>query len=276
MSTQFDLHSHSTASDGSLSPTELIHQAHQAGVDVLALTDHDSTEGLDEARQAARGCNMGFIPGIELSVMWGGQTIHIVGLRLDEHNEALQQGLLGMRRFRDWRAEEMGRRLEQHGIHGVFEDARTRAGGSIISRTHFAQVLVERGLAKDTQQVFKRFLRSGKPGYVKGEWASLEEGMGWLLAAGAEPVLAHPARYKMTMTKLRKLTQAFIELGGVALEVVSGSHSRDDIYKIAQLCRQTKLWASVGSDYHGPHSPWIQLGRLPPLPDDCKPVWQRW
>lgn len=276
MSLLHDLHTHSTASDGTLAPAELVRRAAEAGVDVLALTDHDETCGLAEAATAARRYGIGFVPGAEISVTWNGMTIHIVGLHIRADAPALQAGLAKLREFRNWRAEEMGRRLAKAGITGAYEDARARAGGRIVSRTHFAQFLVANGHAKDLRQVFRKFLKRGKPGHVPGQWASLEEAVGWIRAAGGVAVLAHPARYDLTMTRLRKLAGTFVEAGGGAIEVVSGSHSRDDCFKMAQLARQFDLPASAGSDYHGPEHPWIELGRLPPLPDGCTPVWEGW
>jgi predicted metal-dependent phosphoesterase TrpH len=273
---RYDLHSHSTASDGTLSPTALVERAHANGVNVLALTDHDVTAGLDEAQSAADALSLKLVPGIEISVSWGSQTIHILGLNIDPANEALQIGLTNMRKFRDWRAEEIGRDLERHGITGAYIGAMKYAAGSIISRTHFARFLIEHGHAQDMQQVFKRFLVRGKPGYVEGEWASLEEALGWIHAAGGEAVVAHPARYKLSATHLRRLLTVFKEHGGTAIEVVSGSHGRDECRNMAEYARQFSLFASAGSDYHGPINPWMELGKLPELPSGCIPIWERW
>ncbi|MEO5702593.1 MAG: PHP domain-containing protein, partial [Gammaproteobacteria bacterium] len=210
------------------------------------------------------------------SVSWGSQTIHILGLNIDPANEALQTGLTNMRKFRDWRAEEIGRGLEQHGIADAYIGARKYAAGVSVSRTHFARFLVEHGHAQDVQQVFKRFLVRGKPGYVEGEWASLEAALGWIHAAGGEAVIAHPARCKLAATHLRRLLTAFKEQGGAAIEVVSGSHSRDECRHMGDYARQFNLLSSAGSDYHGPLNPWLELGRLPELPSGCTPIWERW
>jgi predicted metal-dependent phosphoesterase TrpH len=271
-----DLHTHSLASDGTLSPTQLVDHAARQGVQVLALTDHDETAGIAEASQAAARHGIQLVPGVEVSVTWNHLTVHIVGLGIDPEDPGLAAGLGGLREFRDWRAEEIGRRLEKSGITGTFEAAREKVQGSIISRTHFAHVLAERGHAKSLRHVFKKFLVKGKPGYVPGQWASLEEAVGWIRGAGGEAVIAHPARYRMTGTRLRRLIEAFRECGGAGIEVISGSHSRDDCYTMARYAQQAGLKASSGSDYHGPENPWIELGALPALPDGCVPIWGEW
>lgn len=276
MTRHYDLHSHSLASDGTLSPTELVKWAANAGVDVLALTDHDETGGIVEASAAARAEGIVLVPGVEISVTWQKQTVHIVGLHINIESSPLQQGLARLREFRCWRAEEMGHRLAKHGIHGAWEAAQRLAHGRIISRTHFAHFLVEQGRARTVRDVFKTYLKPNKPGYVPGEWASLEEVVGWIRDAGGQAVLAHPARYAMTATRRRKLIAEFVELGGEGLEVVSGSHSRGDNFSMAQLARYFGLKASAGSDFHGPENPWVMLGRLEPLPDGCVPIWADW
>ncbi len=269
----FDLHSHSTASDGTLSPTELVNRAHDLGVEALALTDHDTTTGLAEAREAA-GDKLKLINGIEVSVSWNGQTIHIVGLGLDPENAELQAGLTRLCEYREWRAEEIGRRLEKKRIPGAFEGANTYVKGGLVSRTHFARFLVEKGYAETVGKVFKHYLVRGKPGYVPGKWADLEEAVGWIKGAGGLAVVAHPARYRITASRLRALLGEFRECGGVAMEVVSGSHSKDDCLNMARHAARQELFASQGSDYHGPHNPWIELGRLREMPQGCRPVWE--
>jgi len=274
MMIQHDLHSHSLASDGTLSPADLVRAAGDAGVNVLALTDHDTTDGLEEAVRQAGPAGLRLIPGVEISVSWESLTIHILGLNIDPHCEVLQAGLSGLRTFRDWRATEIGRRLERAGIPGAYAGACELSRGRIVSRTHFAQYLVASGHARSVAQVFKRFLVHGKPGYVAGQWARLEDALGWIAAAGGLPVIAHPARYPMTGSKLRRLVGEFRELGGVGMEVVSGCHSRDDINAMAGCARSMGLLASRGSDYHGPENPWVQLGQLAELPVGCRPVWE--
>jgi predicted metal-dependent phosphoesterase TrpH len=259
-----------------LSPSELVVRAATNGVQVLALTDHDVTDGVPEAQAAAERAGITLVPGVEISVTWGAQTVHVVGLQIDINSPELQNGLARLREFRDWRAEEIGRRLAKAGIPGAIEDARRRALRSLVSRTHFAQFLVAAGYAADVRSVFKKYLVRGKPGYVPGAWAGLEEAIGWIRSAGGQAVLAHPARYKVTATRLKKLLGEFCDAGGAAIEVASGSHSRDDMFRFAQLARSYGLMASSGSDFHTAQNCYMDLGRLPPLPEECTPVWQVW
>ncbi|MAT66400.1 MAG: phosphatase [Gammaproteobacteria bacterium] len=276
MFTHYDLHTHSRQSDGTLTPTALVERAAAAGVEVLALTDHDTLSGIDEARSAARAAGIRLIPGVEISVTWNRQTIHVVALNVDPEAPELRAGLERLQEFRVWRAEEIGRQLAKAGIEGATEGARRHAQGVLISRTHFAHYLVEIGRAKDLRAVFRKFLVRNKPGHVSGQWAGLEEAVGWIRAAGGQAVIAHPARYRLTGSKLRRLIGEFRDCGGEGLEVVSGSHSQQDMHNMASLARQCGLLASRGSDYHGPENAWIELGRLPALPADLTPVWQAW
>lgn len=273
---QPDLHTHSTASDGTLSPADLTSCAVAAGVTLLALTDHDTTAGIAEAQAAAHRLGLFLLPGVEISVTWGERSVHILGLGVDPHAPMLQQGLARLRAYRMWRAEEIGRRLAREGIEGAHAGALAYSGGRLVARTHFARFLVSRGHADDVRGVFKHFLVRGKPGYVAGEWASLAEAVGWICGAGGQAVIAHPARYGLTRAKLLRLIGEFKELGGVGIEVVSGSHSRDDTFVFARHARENGLLASAGSDYHGPEAPWFELGKLPPLPDGCTPIWADW
>ncbi|MEJ2567086.1 MAG: PHP domain-containing protein [Gammaproteobacteria bacterium] len=273
---RYDLHSHSTASDGTASPRDVVRYAASQGVDVLALTDHDVTTGLAEAEQAAREAGVTLVSGVEISVSWGHQLLHIVGLGIDPGNEALQRGLAGLRDFRVWRAEEMGRRLEKRGIAGAYAGAQALATGPSIGRTHFARFLVAQGKAKDMQHAFDKYLKRGKPGHVPGQWASLPDTVGWIRAAGGQAVIAHPARYSLSAARFRELLSEFKELGGAALEVISGSHSRGAASALANYARLYELRASMGSDYHGPGQSYNVLGRLPELPAECVPVWTDW
>jgi hypothetical protein len=276
MALHYDLHSHSTASDGTMTPSELVAHAVQSGIDVLALTDHDTTKGIEEAQIAASNTSLTLISGAEISVTWNARTLHIVGLNMDINNPELQAGLASVLEFRDWRAHEISRRLAKNDINDAYEGALKYANGDVISRTHYARFLVEKGYCKNVRDVFKRYLVKGRPGYVSGDWASLEDAVGWITRAGGQAVIAHPARYNLTATKMRKLLGEYTECGGVGIEVISGSHSRDEIYTMANFARLHNLYASAGSDYHGPINPWIELGRIPKLPDGCKPIWELW
>jgi predicted metal-dependent phosphoesterase TrpH len=276
MSIIYDLHAHSTASDGTLSPAELMQHAHAAGVNVMALTDHDTTAGIAEARDTATQLGMEFIPGIELSVTWDNRTVHIVGLGIDENSEPIQAGIKKLMDFRQWRAEEIGRRLEKVGYPDMYEKAKAYSNGRLIGRVHFARALVAAGHADTVGAVFKKFLVGGKPGFVPGAWAELSDVVKWIREAGGRAIIAHPARYDMTRTKLRQLIADFKELGGEGFEVCSGSHSKDDVNTMAQHARDFDLLASAGSDFHGPENPWVNLGQLAPIPQGLKPVWHDW
>lgn len=272
----YDLHSHTTASDGTLTPQALVNAACKAGVDVLAITDHDSTAGLEEAHRAAQNLPLNVIDGCEISVTWSGSTVHIVGLNLDLAHQPLQQGLARLREHRKERARAIAADLEKHGIGGIYEKVVARVRGGLISRTHFAHELVALGKAASVREVFKKYLVRGKPGFVAGQWAQLEEAVDWITAAGGQAVIAHPARYRLTRSKLIRLIEAFRGCGGEAIEVVSGSHSRDESFTMARHARDFGLLASAGSDYHGPENPWVSLGDLPQLPQGCEPIWSSW
>lgn len=272
----YDLHTHSTASDGTLSPTDLVQRAKRAGVSVLALTDHDTTEGISEAVSEALRLGIELVPGVEISVTWEPYVIHVVGLGIDTGFGPLQQGLSRLREQREERAMEMGRRLLKDGIVDAYAGAKAFSNGRLISRTHFARFLVAKGYVEDMAKVFKKYLVRGKPGYVPGSWASLEEVVTWIRAAGGQPVIAHPARYPFTRTKLRRLLDEFVELGGDAIEVVSGNYTRDNRLTMARHAMDFELMGSVGSDFHSPEYSRIGLGRMLDLPDGVTPIWHDW
>lgn len=272
-----DLHSHSRVSDGTLAPAALVRLAHERGVKLLALTDHDHLGGLDEARREARRLEMGFVDGVEVSVSRGEETVHVVGLRIDPGHAALVDGLAATRGGRDARAREMGRLLAAVGIEGAYEGAlRHVSNPSMVGRTHFARFLVERGVCGDVREVFRRYLVEGKPGFVAHRWASLREAVGWIVDAGGVAVLAHPARYRLDATALDALIAEFRALGGVGIEVVCASHTRDDQRRFATIAKTHGLLGSRGSDFHGPGENRIEFGQLPPLPDGLVPVWHDW
>lgn len=278
----YDLHCHSNVSDGTLSPAELVARAAGRGIKVLALTDHDDVDGLDEARAAAAQHGMTFINGVEISVSWRNHTIHVVGLGIDPANPALQEGLRRVRSGRGARAQRMADELAKAGIGGTLEGAyRYAENPNMIGRTHFARYLVESGQCKDVKSVFSRYLAIGKPGYVPHQWAALAEVIGWIRGSGGVAVLAHPGRYmtgrkKMGGTMMRALLAEFVELGGQAVEVVSGSHTPEQYAEFARYAQEFGLLCSCGSDFHGPDESWRDLGRLPDFPLGCRPVWSLW
>ena len=271
-----DLHCHSNVSDGVLPPAEVVARAAANGVHVLALTDHDDVSGLTTARAAAAEMQMTLIPGVEISVSWGAQTVHIVGLRIDPLNPELAEGLLAIRRGRIERARRMSDDLTRHGIVGAYDGAYAVAvNKQMVGRTHFARWLVAQGHAPDLRSAFRRFLTRGNPGYVDHEWASLENAVRWIRASGGMAVIAHPGRYAFTARELHLLLDAFRALGGEGIEVITGSHHPSEYGKFADLARAFGLKASRGADFHAPGEG-VDIGRLPALPHYCKPVWQGW
>lgn len=274
---RYDLHCHSTCSDGLLAPGEVVRRAASRGVDVLALTDHDEIAGIAEARAAADDAGITLVAGAELSVSWEDVTIHVVALAFDPAHEGLARGLEQIRSGRDSRARRIAGSLADAGIRDAYEGARRYVTSErLISRTHFARFLVEAGYAREMKDVFSRYLTPGRPGYVPHAWAALEDAIGWIHAAGGLAVLAHPGRYKVTTTGLGRLLAEFRDCGGDAIEVLSPSHSAAQVEQFAACARNHGLAASCGSDYHGPGESWLDLGGLPPLPAGLDPVWKRW
>ncbi|MGE0800892.1 MAG: 3',5'-nucleoside bisphosphate phosphatase [Lautropia sp.] len=272
-----DLHCHSSVSDGTLAPREIVRRAHGNGVQLLALTDHDELGGLTDAADEAARLGLLFVPGVEVSVSWADETIHVVGLRVDPADPTLLDGLARIRAGRDSRAHEIGAALARAGIPGAYEGALKYVGNPrLISRSHFARFLVEAGACRDIREVFSTYLVQGKPGYVPHRWARLSEAVGWIRAAGGIAVLAHPARYRLDETGLWALVNEFREAGGQGIEVVSGSHTVADFGRFATWSRNFDLPASRGSDFHDPIESNYDLGRLPPLPDSLVPVWADW
>lgn len=271
-----DLHCHSNVSDGVLSPAEVVARAAANGVHVLALTDHDDVAGIAAARAAADEAGVTLIPGVEISVSWGGQTVHVVGLRIDAAHPELAAGLRDIRRGRIERARRMSEDLARSGIAGAYEGAYGFAvNKEMLGRTHFARWLVAQGYAPDMRTVFKRFLTRGHPGYVEHQWTSLENAVGWIRASGGMAVIAHPGRYAFNARELHLLLDAFRALGGEGIEVITGSHHPSEYGKFADLARAFGLKASRGADFHAPGEG-IDIGRLPALPHYCQPVWQGW
>jgi len=272
-----DLHCHSTSSDGALAPEDVARRARAGGVDVWALTDHDELSGLAEAREAAQGLGMHFITGVEISVTWAGRTVHIVGLAFDENNEILQAGLRATRSGRERRAQEMAEQLRSAGIEGAFEGALKYVGNpDLISRTHFARYLVERGVCPDISSVFKNYLTDGKPGFVPHRWAALNDAVQWIRGAGGVAVVAHPGRYDFSELELDVFLNEFKRVGGTGIEVVTGSHTPEEFERFARLAPRYGLLASRGSDFHAPGESATELGALPPLPSGLVPIWHDW
>jgi len=272
-----DLHCHSNVSDGTLDPAEIARRAKDKGVQLWALTDHDELAGLRLAGEAAAAVELPFVPGVEISVTWGDETLHMVGLRIDPDNPTLVDGLETTRSGRTRRARQMAAQLAEVGIDDAFEGALAYAGNpDLIGRTHFARYIVEVGRCDDVKEVFTKYLVAGKPGYVPVQWASLDEAMGWIAAAGGIAVIAHPGRYRLSEEQLRALFDAFKARGGQAIEVVTGSHSSEQFKRFARFAQQFGFLASRGSDFHGPKESRCELGSLPNLPDTVTPVWHDW
>ncbi len=270
-----DLHCHSNFSDGTLSPTELVTLAYHSGITDLALTDHDTLDGLAEAQSAATQRGITLINGIELSCTWENQLIHIVGLNIDPTNKALRSGVKNNKRRRLERAEAMFEDFEQHDIFLRESVASLLRERSVPTRPHFAQALVNQGYAKDKKQAFKRYLVRGKPGYIPMIWPDLEQIGGWIKAAGGIGVLAHPNRYKLTRTKLSRLISDMIKAGIEGMEVSTSTTDKQQLAMLADLAKQFGLCASLGSDFHSTDQPWARLGSAQDLAQELTPVWSK-
>ncbi|MGV8898185.1 MAG: 3',5'-nucleoside bisphosphate phosphatase [Burkholderiaceae bacterium] len=272
-----DLHCHSNVSDGLLTPEVLAARAKLNGVDLWALTDHDEVDGVAPARAAAAEHGLRFVAGVEISVTWAAQTVHIVGLQIDETNNALLQGLQSTRGGREPRAREIAAQLAEHGIADAYQGALQYVGNpDLISRTHFARYIVELGHQPDISAVFRHYLSEGKPGFVPHRWATLKDAVGWIRGAGGIAIVAHPGRYKYSALAFDAFLDEFKQLGGGAIEVVTGSHTKEQYPVYAKVAQDYGFLASRGSDFHGPHESRVDLGALPPLPIGVKPVWHDW
>ena len=271
---KIDLHCHTTASDGTLSPEQLIDLAVEREITTLAITDHDTTAGYEQVRDYAQQQDLQLIVGSEVSCQWRGQTIHIVGLDFDIDHPKLQAGLKHNRVKRWQRARQMDEKCQALKLEGVLDEMMPLQEDDMIGRNHFAEVLIRRKKVKNQQQAFDKFLKKGRPLYVEVDWPSLQEVVGWIKAAGGIAVIAHPRQYKMTSNKLNKMIADFIEAGGQALEVVNQPRANSDQIGMADRAVRFGLYASVGSDFHRPEHTWRGLGWLAPLPYKCQPVWQ--
>ena len=270
-----DLHCHSVVSDGTLTPEELAARAKANGVELWSLTDHDEIGGQHRAAAAARSQGMAYLTGTEISVTFAGNTVHIVGLGFDPDNTALAKGLAATRGGRGERAQEMAAQLAQVGIHGAYEGALKFVGNpELIPRTHFARFLVETQVCRDTNEVFRKYLTEGKPGYVPHRWATLGDAVRWITEAGGLAVIAHPARYKFTANEEYALFSEFKAHGGAGVEVVTGSHTAAEYVTYAAMAEEFGLAASRGSDFHSPDESHTDLGTLPYLPGHLTPIWE--
>jgi 3',5'-nucleoside bisphosphate phosphatase len=269
-----DFHCHSEMSDGLHPPRDVVRFAATNGVDVLALTDHDNIGGLAQAREAASEHGIRFIDGVEISVTWTSQTLHIVGVNIDPSEANLRAGLETIRSGRMQRAEKMAESLARIGIGGVLQGALSYAKNpDMIGRTHFARHLVEAGHVKDVKTVFKKYLVPGKPGYVSHEWASLGDAVRWIAGSGGIAIIAHPGRYDIGPNAMKRLLGEFKTLGGLGVEVVTSNHTAEHIERFTRLALEYEMLGSRGSDFHGDEDGRVQLGRVPPLPAQLKPVW---
>ncbi|HSI53315.1 MAG: 3',5'-nucleoside bisphosphate phosphatase [Ramlibacter sp.] len=270
-----DLHCHSVVSDGTLTPEALAARAAANGVELWSLTDHDEISGQHRAAAAARSHGMKYLTGTEISVTFADQTVHIIGLGFDADDPEMLRGLLQTRGGREARAREMAQGLAKVGIKDAYEGALQYVGNpELISRTHFARFLVESGVCRDTNEVFRRFLVEGKPGYVSHRWASLGPAVQWITRAGGMAVIAHPARYRFTPNEEFALFTEFKAHGGRGVEVVTGSHTAAEYVTYAEAAREYGMAASRGSDFHSPGESHTDLGQLPFLPGELTPVWE--
>lgn len=274
MSASIDLHSHSTASDGRLRPAALVARAAAQGVTTLALTDHDTTAGVPEAAAAAREAGIRLVPGVEISTTWARRDFHIVGLGVDTDHSGLQAALAEIRALRGQRARAIGDKLARHGMPGAHAGASALAGDAAVTRSHYASWLVAQGHVDTPNEAFHKWLRKSKPAGVSVRWLDMGEAVARIREAGGVAVLAHPLAYKLTGAWMRRVLGAFREAGGEAMEVACGTRPQSvDVARLAEWARRYQLLASQGSDFHHPDNPWLELGRLPPLPQDLTPVW---
>ena len=272
---KYDLHCHSYFSDGTLSPTQLVEHAKEREITHLALTDHDTLEGLVEAQAAADEQNIELINGIELSCTWEKQLLHVVGLNVDPSNSMLRKGVKQNQQRRLDRAEAMYEDFEQHDIFLRESVAQQILNRGVPTRPHFAQALVEAGYAKDKKQAFKRYLVRGKPGYIPMNWPGLDDIGEWVTAAGGVAVLAHPNRYKLTRTKLSRLISEMVPHGVTGIEVSTSTTDKQQSKMLGDLAMQFDLVSSIGSDFHSMDQPWARLGCAADLSKDLTPVWAK-
>lgn len=266
-----DLHTHSTFSDGTFSPSELIDYAILHNIKTLALTDHDTVDGVDILIEDAKNKNIEVLTGVELSINWHNKVIHVLGLNIDINDSSLKELLASQQALRTNRAYLIAELLEKAtGLTHVYEKALSFATGGLVARPHFAKVLIQEGICKDMKKAFSSYLKRGKSAYVNTSWVSLEKGIECLISSGGCAVLAHPTKYKLTRTKLSELINDFKHAGGIGMEVISGISSNDEISHLSALCQKFDLLASVGSDFHGELSTPYSMKRLRALPMTCQ------
>ncbi len=273
-----DFHTHTNASDGALSPREVVDRALARSIDLLAITDHDTVAGYRTAAEyyTQNPGDMRLIQGIEFSCRWSGTTVHIVGLGVDSEHAAMLEGLALLAKARCDRGKMIGSRLEALGFSGALEGARAEAGDSQLGRPHFAAWMVAQGHVADHGQAFGKYLGQGKTGDVKAFWPELAEVTQWIEASGGAAVIAHPLKYRFTRMKLRRLVVDFMEAGGSGIEILSGYQTTDQTTGLKRLAAEFGLEVSIGSDFHrdGPYSP--QLGVELPQLEGLRGVWERW
>jgi 3',5'-nucleoside bisphosphate phosphatase len=270
---QADLHNHSYFSDGFLSPKELVNLASKAGCELFSLTDHDTIDGIPEAQLEADKLDLKFINGVEISALWKNRTIHIIGLGVDIDNDDLKTGLEFNKSLRQERAKKISLELRRSGIQDALEKAQSISGGYMLTRTHFAQMLIQEGYCKDMKSVFRRYLTGKKPGGVRVEWKEFDDVINWIHSAGGKALIAHPFRYRMTQTKIKNLIKDFKDSSGDGFEVVNANSSREEIALGNQWSEDHDLLASCGSDFHGWPNQRVQIGNLIELPNPKRAVW---
>ncbi|MET0379416.1 MAG: PHP domain-containing protein [Spongiibacteraceae bacterium] len=272
-----DLHCHTNASDGNQTPAQLCLRAVELGVDVLAITDHDTAAGFREAHAFldANPQPLQLIPAAEFSCVWRNISVHVVGLGIDIEHPAALEAFTYLQAAREQRAVMIDAKLAKLRMPGTYDGAKALAGAAQVGRPHFARFMVERGYVSSVDAAFNRYLGAGKIGDIKVLWPTLEQVVGWINAAGGVAVLAHPLKYRLTATRLRLLVAEFKAAGGMSMEVVTGRQQQDWSF-LAQLCQQNGLEASQGSDFHGPGLSWGDLGQIARMPAGCTPVWRRW
>ena len=276
LSSQIDLHCHSTASDGTLKPAELIKLAYEKGVRHIALTDHDTVNGIDEARSCGESLGVNVINGVEFSAQWNNQGIHILGLNFSRDSSVIEAAVTRQEKSRFKRAKTIDERLSKKGFEGLYESALVFSSGQAPGRPHIASAMVEKNYVSSVSAAFKKYLGAGKIGDVKSVWPELQEVVQWVVDAGGVAVIAHPRKYNMTVTKLRLLIADFKAYGGEGIEVITSGQKQGEIGLLADLCTKFELKGSLGSDFHSLSQPWVKLGAIPSLPKSVRPIWSDW